>query len=132
MIIIDTNVLTHLVLKGDHSQACEQLYQKNPEWAAPRLWRDELANVLATYERLKLISRKDALSAFADIESIIGSNEFDIRIERILTTSEKTGCSGYDSQYISLAEDLNLPLYTYDKKVLKAVPHIAVKPSLHN
>lgn len=42
MIVVDTNVLIYLVLKGDHSEACSELLMKDSDWAAPRLWKDEL------------------------------------------------------------------------------------------
>lgn len=128
MIVVDANVLTYLVLKGDHSRECSALYRKEPEWAAPRLWRDELCNVLATYERRGLLDRRNALLAFADAEAVIGDNQYDVRVERILSIADRTQCSGYDSQYIALAEDLGARLYTFDEKVLSSAQGVALKP----
>ena len=45
-----------------------------------------------------------------------------------LAVAKETGCSGYDSQYIALAQDLGLNLYTYDRKILASVPSIASEP----
>lgn len=132
MIVVDANVITYLVLKGDFSKECGELFLWDSEWLLPRLWRDELGNVLATYERRGLIERKDALLAFRDAEAILGRNEYEIGIERILSVAERTGCSGYDSQYIALAEDLGLKLFTFDKKVLSNSDGIAVKPGDQN
>ena len=131
MIVVDANVITYLILKGDRSDDCGRLFLKDSEWIAPRLWRDEVSNVLATYERNGLITREDALLAFTDAADIMGDNEYDISIEKILSVAARTSCSAYDAQYISLAEDLGLPLYTYDKKVLKMAPDIAQRPSSH-
>ncbi len=128
MIIVDANVITHMILKGDFSKDCGELFIMDSDWAAPRLWRDEVSNVLVTYERGGLISRKESLLAFSDAEAVMGANDFDVKIERVLTVAHQTGCSGYDSQYIALAEDLGLKLYTYDRKVLSSVPAIACKP----
>jgi hypothetical protein len=36
--------------------------------------------------------------------------------------------SGYDSQYIALAEDLGLKLFTFDKKILSNSGSIAIRP----
>jgi len=128
MIVVDTNIITYLVLKGDHSEACCELLLRDSEWAAPRLWRDELCNVLATYERRGLLSRTLCLRAFADAERVMGHNQFDLRPERILLAAARTGCSGYDAQCIALAEDLNCRLYTCDKQILRAVPDLSRRP----
>lgn len=128
MIVVDTNVITYLVLKGDFSGECEALFLSDCEWVAPQLWRDELCNVLVTYERRGLLSRTDALRAFSNAQEVIGGNQFDIRPERILSVANRTQCSGYDAQYIALAEDLDILLFTFDKKILSSVPDIARKP----
>lgn len=128
MIVVDTNVITYLVLKGDYSKECSDLFMHDPEWAAPRLWRDELCNVLATYERQGLLNRDHALEAFADAEAVIGDHQYDIRPERILSVAARTQCSGYDSQYIALAEDLGTNVFTFDKKIISAAKGIALRP----
>lgn len=128
MIVVDANVLIYLVLPGDYSVACSALYSFDPDWHAPRLWRDEVLNVLATYERQGMLSRVDALRAFAGAVDVIGSNEYDLQAERVLSVAARTQCSGYDAQYVSLAEDLGLTLYTFDYRVLKAVPDLAIRP----
>ncbi len=51
MIVVDTNVICYLLMPGERTAAAERLFREEPEWIAPRLWLDELLNVLATYER---------------------------------------------------------------------------------
>ena len=128
MIVVDANVITYLVLNSPHSEACSRLFLEDPEWVAPRLWRDELSNVLVTYERRNLLDRQSTLLAFQQASTIIGKNEYDIQIDRILNVAHRTQCSGYDSQYIALAEDLGLQLYTYDQKILDRCPGFSLKP----
>lgn len=110
MIIVDANVITYMILKGDFSKDCGDLFIMDSDWSAPRLWRDEVSNVLVTYERGGLLSREESLLAFSDAEAVMGANDFDVKVERALTVAHQTGCSGYDSQYIALAEDLGLKL----------------------
>lgn len=128
MIVVDANVIVYYLLPSPYTKQCTALYQNEPEWIAPRLWRDELLNVLATYERNQLLSREDALSIFVDAARLIDANEYDIVAERVLAVASRTGCSGYDAQYVSLAEDLSLKLYTFDKKILRKLPELAVQP----
>jgi len=129
MIVVDTNIIVNFVLDGPQSKACYALHEADSEWFAPRLWREECANVFATYERKNLLPRAALISAFQDAENLIGLRECEIPIDRILTVAHRTGCSAYDAQYIALAEDLDLKLYTYDKKILKVVKELAIQPS---
>ncbi|MBT5925814.1 MAG: type II toxin-antitoxin system VapC family toxin [Verrucomicrobia bacterium] len=58
----------------------------------------------------------------------MNGNEFELPFERILTVALNTGCSGYDAQFIALAEDLGTQLFTFDQKILKNAKHIARNP----
>ena len=128
MIVVDANILAYFVLPGNFSEGCSALYDRDPVWMAPSLWRAELANVLATYQRRGGLSRIDGIRAFDDAEHAVLGREYLVSIERILEVAARTGCSGYDAHYVALAEDLGLHLYTYDKHVLQTCSHIARRP----
>nr|WP_283645820.1 hypothetical protein [Alteromonas macleodii] len=51
MIVVDTNVIAYLLIRGERSAAMDRLQQLDSEWVAPRLWLDEFLNVLCTHER---------------------------------------------------------------------------------
>ena len=40
--------------------------------------------------------------------------------------AEKVFCSSYDCEFASLAKELNIPLVTTDKEIIKAFPRVAV------
>ena len=48
--------------------------------------------------------------------------------DRLLAVARRTGCSGYGSQYIALAEDPGLKLYTCDTGLFSRCPEVAVMP----
>lgn len=47
---------------------------------------------------------------------------------RVLNLASMSGCSAYGCEFVALAEDLGLTLVSFDKKVLRAFPSIAVSP----
>ena len=128
MIVVDANVIAYLLIRGERSEAAERLLQSDPDWVAPHLWLDEFLNVLCTCERNSLLTAQEASALLADALSLMDGKSYDIPPHQVLTVARRTGCSGYDSQYIALAEELGVPLYTYDKKVLAACREVAVIP----
>lgn len=127
MVVVDVNVLVYLLIEGDQTKQVSNLLKREPEWVAPRLWRDELINVLCTYERLGRVGRSENLRRLALAEQVI-SKTYDIPAGKIFQVAEQTGCSGYDSQYLALATELDIPLFTFDKEILSAAPESAFKP----
>jgi predicted nucleic acid-binding protein len=122
MIVVDVNVLAYLLIPGQHTASAEKLFQADPQWVAPRLWRSEFRNVLATYLRSDLISLADASALFQQAALIIGAEEYEVETLDVLRLSKDSGCSAYDCEYIALAEFLDLTFVTADKKLQKAFP----------
>ena len=129
MIVVDTNVIAYLLIAGDRSEATDRLWQADPEWVAPRLWLDEFLNVLATSERHGRFGSRLAAGLLDDAIDLMLDGTFEVRPERVLAVARRTGCSGYDSQYVALAEDLGVALYTWDSQILDRCPECAVAPA---
>ena len=55
-------------------------------------------------------------------------SSYEVPPERVLAVARRTECSGYDSQYVALAEDLGLKLYTCDDGIFEKCPEIAILP----
>ena len=126
MIVVDVNILAYLLIPGKYTSAAEKLLQEDVHWAAPRLWRSELRNVLATYVRSNLIDLADASVLYQRAALIIGSEEYEVDTADVLRLAKISGCSAYDCEYISLAEFLDLKLATADAKLRKAFPQRTV------
>lgn len=60
MIVVDSNILAYLYLPGEFTVAAETLLEREPEWAAPPLWRSEFRNILAGYMRRNMLSFEQA------------------------------------------------------------------------
>jgi predicted nucleic acid-binding protein len=56
----------------------------------------------------------------------LGAHEYSVPAERIIKLVLASDCSAYDCEYVALAMDLDVPLVTTDKQILRAFPKIAV------
>ncbi|MEF8727512.1 MAG: type II toxin-antitoxin system VapC family toxin [Accumulibacter sp.] len=126
MIVVDSNVLAYLYLPGEHTAAAEQLLEREPEWAAPVLWRSEFRNILAGYLRRKMLTFEQACSLQTEAEALLAGSEFDVESQVVLELVRDSDCSAYDCEFIALANRLETKLVTLDKKLLRAFPKHAI------
>jgi len=125
MIVVDTNIISYLLLPTPYSDSVDTLYKLDSHWVAPALWKSEFRNVLALYLRKEIITLEKALQLQEQAESIMIHNEFDISSSQVLILVDKSSCSSYDCEFIALAHHLNTPLITQDKKLLREFPSTA-------
>ncbi len=126
MIVVDTNVIGYLYLSSERSGQAEQAIKKDPDWAAPLLWKSELRNVLATYVNQALISLEDAIHIISAAEHLMEDSEYETVSDQVLKLAEQSKCSAYDCEFVALAMALDVPLVTVDKKVLAQFPGISI------
>lgn len=127
MIVVDTNVVAALLLNSEATPAAETLLEQDPEWAAPILWRSEFRNVLIGYIRAARLSRADALALAERAERLMRGREFPASSASVLALADASSCSAYDCEFVALAMELAVPLYTRDKEVLRAFPDVATR-----
>lgn len=126
MIVVDTNVILYMLIPGEKTNAAEELFKKDPDWIAPKLWLDEFVNVLCTYERNEMISPEEAISILDDGLNLMDERDYEVPPNLTLSVARRTGCSGYDSQFLGLAEQLGIKLVTCDKRIIKNCKDIAI------
>lgn len=126
MIVVDTNVIAYLYLPTELTMHAETLLERDPQWAAPVLWRSEFRNVLAGYMRRGTLAFDQALAVQAEAESLLAGNEHDVDSPQVLELVRHSDCSAYDCEFAALAMSLGVPLVTMDHKLLKAFPDHAV------
>jgi predicted nucleic acid-binding protein len=125
VIVVDANVIAYLLIPGQHTAAAEKLLLQDQDWAAPRLWRSEVRNVLANYVRAGQMEWTDAALLFDRAALILGDNEFEVETSEVLRLSKASGCSAYDCEYVALANFLDLSFVTADAKLRRAFPQRA-------
>lgn len=126
MIVVDTNILAYLYLPGEYSANAEALLERDPEWAAPLLWRSEFRNILAGYLRRGALKFEQVADLQDEAEALLEGAEFAVDSISVLELVRDSNCSAYDCEFVALAKRLDTKLVTMDRKVLRAFPEHAV------
>ena len=122
MIVVDTNVLAYLYLPTEFTELAEDLFVRDPDWAAPILWRSEFRNILAGTMRRKTLTFDAARALQAEAEGLMTGSEYEADSARVLELVRDTNCSAYDCEFAELAIRLGVKLVTMDAKLLRAFP----------
>jgi len=128
MIVVDTNIISYLYIFGDHSQQSEDLLSSDSHWVAPILWRSEFRSVLTQYLRKKLLNLDEIFLIIQQAEKLLTDHEYEIPSTHIMQLVNNSQCSAYDCEFVALAQYLDIPFITADKKILREFPNIA-KPT---
>lgn len=126
MIVVDTNVVVHLVVGGADGAKAADLLKRDSEWAAPAILLSELRNVLlglvrrdsATSEQIKQMNDDATAVLRRRVVAIPGATVIDIALE--------CGLTAYDAEFVALARALRVRLVTLDRRILRGAPDVAV------
>ena len=125
MIVVDTNILAYLLLPGDRSHSAQSLLERDPEWAAPILWRSELRQVIANYVRRGDLSVDAGAELWSRANVLLGGRQHLVPTRTVLDLANDSGCSAYDCEYVALAKLLGVPLITEDRALLTSFTDVA-------
>ena len=128
MIVADANLIAYFAIEGERTPASRRVFAKDRVWIAPELWRAEMLSILAGRIRRKEDTLEGTEQDYLYAESLMRSNTYPVDFRRVLAVVAQTGCSGYDSQYIALAEERRVKLVTTDGGILENAKHVAVSP----
>jgi predicted nucleic acid-binding protein len=128
VIVVDTNVISYFFLAGERTECIVEVFDRDPYWIAPVLWKSEFRSVLTLYIRKRILGIEDAVTLAGHVESFMKGNEYAAATESVLGLSVESGCSSYDCEFVALAVGMDVPLVTTDKKIIRAFPRIALPP----
>jgi predicted nucleic acid-binding protein len=128
VIVADTNLISYLLLEGEHTANAEQVLHRDSHWIAPLLWRSEFRNVLALYMRQDLLPLEQAYRLMGLGEALMAGREYSQPSNFTLELAANSRCAAYDCEFVALAHQKEVPLVTSDRKVLAAFPEVAVAP----
>ena len=126
MIVVDTNVIAYLLMPGDKTPEARRTLARDAAWAAPLLWRSELRNVLAVALRQRGLTMTGALDVMDAATTLMAGGEYAVPSPAVLRLAASSTCSAYDCEFVTLAQELGVPLVTADRQVLAAFDGTAV------
>ena len=120
--IIDASYILAHILPDEKVSQVDAVFEKYAQgkisFVAPLIIPFEVTNGLRYAVTSKRITKDNAQTLIDDFSRInIELQEADLK--KTLEVSLKINCSIYDASYIYLAESLNAPLLTLDKKLKK-------------
>ena len=124
MIIVDTNIIIYLLIESEYTESAIAIKRRDRQWVAPYLWRSEFRNVLMGYIRRSSFDLAKGIKLFELAERHVESRHVDG--SRVMELAFRSNCTAYDCEFVSLAEQLSVPLVTSDKKLLAAFPGMSV------
>jgi predicted nucleic acid-binding protein len=128
MIVVDTNLLVYLYVPSARTAQAEAVFQQDPLWVTAYLWRSEFRNTLVGLIRQGNLSLETAQRMAERAESFMAGREYTVVTDHVLRLAAESGCSAYDCEFVTVAQDLRVPLVTADRQLLRAFPATAVNP----
>jgi predicted nucleic acid-binding protein len=128
VIVVDTNLLVYLFVRGSRTAEAEAVLGRDNLWAAPWLWRSEFRNSLIGLVRRGDVHLEEALRMTEEAERWMEGREYVAASAQVLELAEGSGCSAYDCEFAAVAQDLEISLVTVDGQLLKAFPLLAIHP----
>ena len=125
MIVADSNLIASCVLESAATESALKLRVADGEWYVPRLWRYEVANILATMIKVRGLSVETASTLFSSLLESLKAYEREPMSEDVFELVSEYGITGYDAQFVALARELHCTLYTQDKELLEKFPALA-------
>ena len=129
--VVDTNVVAYYLLGTERFvEEVRQFWRTVKEACAPAHWEAELANAVWMAVRTGVLPTEEGhqkldLAARLGIESVPSRSLW----QPALTQAMSSGAAVYDTLFVELAVQRNLPLATFDNSILKKFPEIAKRPS---
>jgi predicted nucleic acid-binding protein len=126
MIVTDTDVISYFWLEAERTPAARSVREMDDDWRAPPLWQSEFRNVLYQHMAHRDLPLDDALQIADRVDADMRDATVSVRTADVLRLVNASGHSAYDCEYVALAQRLNVPLVTGDKRLPKLFPETAV------
>lgn len=117
--VVDSSVLVAALVDADQDGSWAEEAIAQGQLAAPEMAMAEATNILRRMEQSGQVSRLEATASFRDLLRLdVELYPFSPLAERIWEL--RANVTSYDAWYVALAEALDNPLFTLDRKLSKA------------
>ncbi|MGH7441267.1 MAG: type II toxin-antitoxin system VapC family toxin [bacterium] len=127
MIVVDTNILVYLFVQGPKTGLAKRLLEHDPQWILPTLWRHEFHNVLVTHVQTKRLSQDQAERIWEKVVDLLADSEREADMAAALRMALEYKLTGYDAQFLALAEAQGVFCLSEDKALKVRAPAGRVK-----
>jgi predicted nucleic acid-binding protein len=125
VVLVDTNIITYLMIRGNRTAAAQQLYERDSDWCSEAFVMVEFSNVIATYVRTRALTQAQGTKLLAESQVHLSTLHSVVNTQA-LESAMQFGISAYDARFISLAKQLKMKLITEDVKLRVAVPALTM------
>lgn len=126
MIIADANLILHLFRESPFTSTARAVYDKDPDWVVPDLWKPEVLNALLGLTRAGYLTLQGARDVADKAAEFLDNRTHPVDHRAVLHIAEKAGLTAYDACYVTLARDLNAVLVTEDRKIVQTCPDVSI------
>ena len=126
MIVVDTNIIAYSLIEGEFTHWTRKLTALDSHWRLPSLWRHEFLNILAQYAQSDGCTLEEARMVWEKALKNFEPCEYPVDMSGALKIACTDKITGYDAQFIALAQSLEVPCVTEDKDLQKKFPHLAI------
>ena len=104
MVVVDTSILAYLLIEGDRSRDARALYKRDADWKGEAFMLIEYSNIRATYLRAGALSRSQAQSLVAEVETCAALCRIHRRLchDRFERGQGAARCAGVSRQRVRL------------------------------
>lgn len=126
MIVVDTNLVVHLVTAQAEASRAIEIHERDSDWVAPWILISEVRNVLLGMVRRAFLSLSDAVEMIHLADIVLVGEYYAVDSATVLETASATGLTAYDAEFVVLARILGVPLVTAHKEILEKASDVAL------
>ena len=122
MIVVDTNIIAALYVRGADTDSVKQLHARDQIWRTDPFALVEFTNVLASYERAGYLTKAVARQCLTDAQAFLRPHYLAVTNHAALEMAIRFRITAYDGRFLALADQLGRRLVTEDAKLRAAAP----------
>ena len=126
MIVVDNSVLVPAVLDADPTYLVRRAAARDAIWILPPLWQFEFTNSMTTLAKRRVVSPDVARAALVEARVLVHNRVVAVDQLDAFRFALSLDISGYDAQYIALADAYGVRCVTNDRQLAARAGHHAM------